>query len=177
MIRWSSQKNKEDVFCDGDVYFALRNFFHYLCFISLHRVLNKRLEYLYFYIPKNITSYAFFFLFLKSPKAFSLSLSYQPHPNFFRVFNWFSKFDLCCRFSLATCFVYQSVTFLSFKIEMESRGERYVEIRVSISAMVTNSWRVFGINIWSNLGWMKPGECFYVKVNSLDLLFHTPYIK
>ena len=139
MIRWSSQKNKEDVFCDGDVYFALRNFFHYLCFISMHRVLNKRLEYLYFYIPKNITSYAFFFLVFKIAKSLQSILKLSASSNFFRVFNWFSKFDLCCRFSLATCFVYQSVTFLSFKREMESRGERYVEIRVSISAMVTNS--------------------------------------
>ena len=134
---WSGvkeQRNKEFRFCNGDVYFVLRNFFYYLRFISMHIVLNKLLDYICFYIPR------FFFLFLKSPKACSASLSYQPHSIFF--FEFLPGFPKNC-FSLATCFVYQRVNLK----EMDSRGEWYVEIRVSISPMVTNSWRVLGINM------------------------------
>ena len=41
--------------------------------MSMYSVLNTLSEYTYFYLSKNITSYIFC-LFLKSPKAFSVSL-------------------------------------------------------------------------------------------------------
>ena len=41
----------------------------------MYSVLNKLTEYIYFYISKNIISYAFVAFFKKSPKVFSVSLT------------------------------------------------------------------------------------------------------
>ena len=56
VMSWSSQKKKMAFF----VPFILseRNFFK-ICFILMHSVLNTLLEYTYFYISENITSYTF----------------------------------------------------------------------------------------------------------------------
>ena len=54
------------------------NFSYHLSFISMCSVLNTLPEYTYFYVAKYITSYTFHCLFLKSLKAFSVSLIYFP---------------------------------------------------------------------------------------------------
>ena len=66
------ERKKRTFFCT--VYFTQRKFFKDLCPISMYGVLNTTSEYTYFYTSKNITSYTFCWLFLKSSKAFSVSL-------------------------------------------------------------------------------------------------------
>ena len=70
-MSWSQRKKKRAFFvpfvlCEG-------HFFN-IYFITIYSVLNTLSEYTYFYISENITSYTFFCLFLKSSKAFTLSL-------------------------------------------------------------------------------------------------------
>ena len=62
-MSWTSWKKKMSIICT--VYFAQRNFFKHLCFISMHSLLNALSEYTYFYISKNITSQTSFSVFLR----------------------------------------------------------------------------------------------------------------
>ena len=78
-----ARKKKEGIFCT--VYYVQRGFFKDLCLISMYIVLNTLSEYTYFYISKNITLFTFVALFLKSLKAFSVSLM-----KLFRAFLWIS---------------------------------------------------------------------------------------
>ena len=71
VMNWSSRKRKESIFCT--IYFVRRKFFLNLCFISIYSVLNTLSEYTYFYMSK-ILLHTLFCLFLKSSKAFSISL-------------------------------------------------------------------------------------------------------
>ena len=69
-MSWSSLKKKKGIFCT--IYFFRRK----LGFISIYCVSNTLSEYTYFYISKNITSYAVVDCLLKLSNAFSVSLSY-----------------------------------------------------------------------------------------------------
>ena len=61
VISWSLQKKKEGIFCSN--YFVKISFFLIFVFYQCISVLNTLLEYAYFYISKNITSYAFLLVF------------------------------------------------------------------------------------------------------------------
>ena len=65
-------KEKRDIFCT--VHFAQREFFQDLCFISMCSVSYTLSEYRYFYMSKKHYFVHFCCLFLKSLKAFSVSL-------------------------------------------------------------------------------------------------------
>ena len=75
VMSWSSQKKKKRIFCT--IYFVPRKFFKHLCLISMQSVLSKLSEYIYTYILLRTKKHCFIHLcclFLKSPKAFSVSL-------------------------------------------------------------------------------------------------------
>ena len=72
-MTWVSHKKKEDIFCT--VYFVIRKFFNiYVFTFSMYSVLNTPSEYTYLYTSKTLL-HILLWLFLKSSKAFSVSLN------------------------------------------------------------------------------------------------------
>ena len=74
-MSWSSRKKKEGAFCTA--YFVRKKFYQHLCFISMYSVLNK-LSKIHILLH---TKKKQFCLFLKSSKAFSVSLNPNPFRN------------------------------------------------------------------------------------------------
>ena len=68
-MRWTSQKNKEGIFCTA--YFVQREVFENLCFISIYEYTSR--VYILLHIKKHYFI-QFYCLFLKSSKAFNVSL-------------------------------------------------------------------------------------------------------
>ena len=116
MMSWSSRKKKEGIF--STVYFVRRKFFNIY-------VLNTLSEYTHFYISKHITSYTFFCLFLKSLKAFSVSLKTNTGKwiNLKVIFSSFYALDLLTK-------AFSSGLFL------------FLEIYNSDKVMLSSGWRL-----------------------------------
>ena len=68
-MSWISLKKKRGFFVP---FILSEGIFFGICFISMYNVLNTLSEYTYFYISKKNT---LFYLFLKSSKAFCVSLN------------------------------------------------------------------------------------------------------
>ena len=66
------ERKKSALFCN--IYFVLRKFFLNLCFISMYWVLHK-IQNIYTFTYQKTLLHTFFRLFLKSSKAFSVSLT------------------------------------------------------------------------------------------------------
>ena len=75
-MSWSSPKKKVCIFFN--VNFMRRKFLWHLCFVSMYSVLNKLSEHIYFILLHIKKHYFIHFccLFLKSSKAFSISLNF-----------------------------------------------------------------------------------------------------